>query len=74
VKLPVKKKDIKKTLGQNIALLRKEKGLSQSQLAYDAEIDISTLSRLERGNLNVTLDVLIKIALILEISVADLFE
>lgn len=58
----------------SIAALRKERGFSQSQLAYDAEIDISTLSRLERGGLNVTLETLISIAEVLNVPVIDLFK
>ena len=70
MKSPVNK-NCKKIMGQKIAAIRRQKGFSQSQLAYDSEIDISTLSRLERGILNVTIDTLIKIADILEVKLKD---
>ncbi len=36
------------TLGVRLKQLRKERGLSQEKLALDAEVTISTLSRIER--------------------------
>ena len=69
-----KEKDLKKALGKRIAELRKEKGFSQSELSYDAEIDLSTLSRLERGNLNVTIDTLFKISIVLQVPIQKFFS
>lgn len=63
-----------KAFGKNVARLRKERGLSQEQLAIDAEIDLSTLSRIERGILNVTINVIYQIAKALNISVKDIFD
>jgi transcriptional regulator with XRE-family HTH domain len=36
------------TLGVRLKQLRKERGLSQEKLALDAEVTVSTLSRIER--------------------------
>lgn len=57
----------KKLIGEKIAEVRKPRGYSQAQLSYDAEIDLSTLSRLERGKLNFTIDTILKIADVLKV-------
>lgn len=46
-----KQKDIEflKTFGKRLKQLREEKGISQAQLAFEAEIQISQISRIERG-------------------------
>ncbi len=38
-------------LGNNVKLLRKERGLTQAQLAIKAGISRATLSKLENGNI-----------------------
>jgi transcriptional regulator with XRE-family HTH domain len=48
--------------GKHLADLRREKGLSQEQLAIDAEIDLSTLSCIERGVFNISIVNAYKIA------------
>jgi transcriptional regulator with XRE-family HTH domain len=61
VKYPTEKQ-VLKNLGKRIVLLRKERNISQSNLCYEIDIDLSTLSRLERGVLNVTHNTLYKTA------------
>ena len=63
-----------KKLGNYIVALRKDKGISQKDLAYDSDLDISTLSRLERGVLNPRLDTLLSIARTLNVNIKDLFD
>ena len=63
-----------KRLGKKIKDLRLEKGFSQSELCYEAEIDISTLSRLERGILNVSFSTLYKIGRILDVEIIEFFS
>ena len=65
-------KDIQLKIGERILELREKNNISQSELCYAIEIDISTLSRLERGKLNVTLRTLYKIAKHFGIEVKDL--
>lgn len=57
-------------LGNQIRDLRKEKGLSQEQLAFRAEIDRSYLGGIERGERNVSFLTLVKIAQCLGCAVA----
>ncbi|MFF2091987.1 MULTISPECIES: helix-turn-helix domain-containing protein [Paenibacillus] len=49
-------------IGENIRNLRKERGLSQEQLALRAEINASYMGQVERGEKSPTVEVLGKIA------------
>lgn len=73
MKYPTEKETLK-NLGKRIALLRKERNISQSDLCYEIDIDLSTLSRLERGILNVTHNTLFKIAKYFKIEMKELFD
>ena len=54
-------------LGRLLTRLRNERGLAQKQVARLAEIDNSTLSRLESGDRGVSRDVLDRISDVLEL-------
>lgn len=45
-------------IGQLIAQLRQEKGLTQGQLADDTGISQANISRMEKGKYNVSIDLL----------------
>ena len=57
-------------LGEHIRDARKAKGLSQEQLALQAEIDRSYVGGIERGERNVSFLTLVKIANCLECEVS----
>lgn len=59
-------------LGEAIRRLRKGKEISQEWLALLAEVDRSYVGRVERGDNNVALLTLVKIAAALEMTVAEL--
>jgi transcriptional regulator with XRE-family HTH domain len=42
--------------GENLRAIRKSKGLSQERLAHEAGIDRSYLGKIERGEVNVTIE------------------
>jgi DNA-binding XRE family transcriptional regulator len=65
---------MRKALGAHIRLLRERHGVSQIELADAAEIHRIYLGEIERGDSNVTLGVLVRIARSLKITVADLFR
>lgn len=52
----------KALVGANIRKLRTRKKLSQEQLAFDSEIDLTYLGGIERGKRNPSLMVLVRIA------------
>ena len=57
-------------LGSQIREIRKSKGLSQEQLALQAEVDRSYVGGIERGERNVSFLTLVRIAECLECDVA----
>ncbi|MFN3721275.1 MAG: helix-turn-helix domain-containing protein [Rhizobium rhizophilum] len=66
--------DVRKLIGLNIRKLRVERGLSQERLALAAEIDRSYVGRIERGQENVTISVLVNLATALSVNVKVLFD
>lgn len=58
----------------NIAEIRKKKGLTVRQLEYKTGISKSTLSRLENNEMKLYLELLEKIARALNCNVQDLFD
>ena len=59
-------------LGMRIVYLRKQKNMSQEDLALEAEINKNYLCDLENGRRNPTLRILEKIAIALDIDVSEL--
>ncbi|MGY2492610.1 helix-turn-helix domain-containing protein [Cupriavidus sp. CP313] len=59
-------------LGDAIRRIRKERGFSQEQLALSAEIDVSYLGRVERGDNNVAVLRLERIAVALGVTMTRL--
>ncbi|MAC24103.1 helix-turn-helix transcriptional regulator [Marinobacter sp.] len=58
--------------GRNLRAIRKSRGLSQERLAHDAGIDRSYVGKIERGQVNVTLEKIYVFAELLECSPKDL--
>lgn len=63
-----------KRLGQRIKQLRKEKDMTQEDLAFKAGVDRSYMGFVERGERNPTLTKLNKIAQSLKVSLSELFK
>ncbi|SDL61731.1 Helix-turn-helix [Modicisalibacter muralis] len=64
--------ELAKVIGERIRVARKEKGLSQDALALACGIDRSYMGRIERGEVNITVDKLYLIAKTLDCSHAQL--
>jgi transcriptional regulator with XRE-family HTH domain len=61
-------------LGKAIRQLRRERGVSQEALAYEAGVTSGTLSLIERGRSNPTWGTIKGIAAALGVTIADLAE
>jgi transcriptional regulator with XRE-family HTH domain len=61
-------------LGKNIAQIRKEKGFTQESLAYDSDISLSQIARIETGAINPTICTLLYISKRLEVPLKDFFS
>lgn len=53
-------------IGRRIADLRKEKGLTQKELAEAAGLDRTNITKIEAGKYNISIDILSKVANVLE--------
>jgi len=58
--------------GKNLREIRKSKGLSQERLAHEAGIDRSYVGKVERGEVNVTIEKIYAIANCLKCSPKEL--
>jgi transcriptional regulator with XRE-family HTH domain len=67
-------KDIGKLIGIQVARIRKEREITQEQLAESVDVATETISRLERGVSIPSLITLSKISQALHISLKDLFD
>jgi len=68
------KTDVLIKFGEKVRDLRKERGLSQEQLAFKADLHRTYIGMIERAEKNITLINIEKIAIALEVSVAELFK
>lgn len=67
-------KNVEKLIGEQIAKIRKERELTQSQLAEMIDVSTETISRLERGVSIPSLKTLENISKALHSSLKDLFD
>lgn len=64
--------NIRVAFGRAVRRLRKEQDVSQEAFAYKAKVDRGYMGRIERGEVNISLDNIQKIAKGLGITVGDL--
>ena len=67
-------KTLQNTLGGNVRRLRRERNFSQEELAFQAEIDRTYVSQIERGVINPSLLVLWRVARVLGVEVLVLLK
>jgi len=68
------KTDVLIKFGERVRDLRKERGLSQEQLAFKADLHRTYIGMIERAEKNITLINIEKIAIALEVPVLELFN
>jgi transcriptional regulator with XRE-family HTH domain len=66
--------DLRLVLAKNIKKLRKARGLTQEQLAFESEIDLTYMGAIERSKRNPSLLVMGRIADALSVRVVDLLK
>jgi transcriptional regulator with XRE-family HTH domain len=66
--------DWRRIVGTNVRRLRQARGLTQEQLAFESEIDLTYLGGIERGKRNPSLLVIVRIANALASRPADLLK
>lgn len=65
---------IQERIGKRITDLRKAKKLSQQKFAYEADIERSFLTHIEKGRKNISVGTLQRIFIALDISFKDFFD
>jgi transcriptional regulator with XRE-family HTH domain len=68
------KKEILIRFGERVRKIRKEKGLSQEELSFKANLHRTYIGMIERAEKNITLTNIEKIANALEVDVNNLFN
>ena len=63
-----------KSFGKHLKSIRLQRGYTQESLSYDAELDISQIGRIERGQVNISLKKIESICKALDIQPKDLFD
>ncbi|WP_075351369.1 helix-turn-helix domain-containing protein [Algoriphagus marinus] len=66
--------DIKEEFGKRLAQMRKERKISQEQLAELSGLNRPYISGIEQGKRNVSLEVIVSLAKALGIKTKELFE
>jgi transcriptional regulator with XRE-family HTH domain len=66
--------DLRQVFAANLRRLRYAKGLSQEELAYEADVNRSYMSRLEKGASYPGLEIIGKLAAVLEVEPAELLK
>ena len=61
------------SFGKNLRLTRLAKGFTQEQLANELGIEISQISRIDRGVVNTSFSTLYSISKVLNVDVSELF-
>ncbi len=72
--ISVKNKKLVKAVGERIRQLRLELAISQEELANEADIPLSQIGRIERGETNPTISTLYVIAEALKIDLKTLLD
>jgi transcriptional regulator with XRE-family HTH domain len=63
-----------KKLGANIKRLREIKNLSLRELSYECDIDNSKISKIEKGQINITFTTILQLAKALEVNPSELLQ
>jgi transcriptional regulator with XRE-family HTH domain len=70
----LRNKSVLLAFGRHLSKMRKEKGFTLESLAFEAEMEISQIYRIEKGHINPTLSTLHALAKALNINLMDLMN
>lgn len=65
---------IREVFARNLRKARAAKGLSQEALAHEADVDRTYISALERGVYSATIDMVDKLAMVLDVEASALLQ
>lgn len=70
--MPLDSKNVRKAFGRQLRQIRKLRQLTQEELGEGAGISYKYVGEIERGEVNPSLDILIRLAQVLEVSPEEL--
>lgn len=70
----MKTQDVKLRFGERVRELRKEAGFTQEELADYAELDRSYVGAIERGERNLSIENVCRLAVAIDVSPAEFFS
>lgn len=62
-----------KAVGKNLKAIRNAKSITQEELAFDSNIELRQIGRIERGEINTGIDSIFVLAKILNVNPAEFF-
>ncbi len=65
---------LRKKFGKRVRSLREEQGLSQEELGFKADLHRTYIGAVERGEQNISLDNIGRLAKVLKVKINDFFE
>jgi transcriptional regulator with XRE-family HTH domain len=68
------KMDIRKKIGKRVKELRQEKNLSQEALAHLSELDRTYIPSIEKGERNVSIEVIQKLAKAFDLKISEFLK
>ena len=66
--------DIRKRFGKRVKELRQARGLSKETLARLLELDTSYISGIEKGDVDISIELIQKLSIALQINISGFFE
>ena len=66
--------EVRNDLAANLRSIRLSQGLAQERLALEAGVDRTVVSKIERACTNPSLEILLRLANRLEVSISDLLQ
>ena len=72
--IKIKDEEYLQAFGSHLRKIRKSKGLSQEKLAYKADLSLSQIGRIERGEINPTICTIKVIAEALEVKITIMYD
>ena len=74
VVINIKNQHFIKAFGENLRSIRNDKKISQENLSYEADIPVSQIGRIERGEINTTISTILVLAIALKIQPKELLD
>jgi transcriptional regulator with XRE-family HTH domain len=66
--------DYRQVFAANLRRIRHERGFSQEVLAYEAGVNRTYMSKLEKGDTWVGLEIMVRLSVVLSVEPADLLQ